>query len=98
MKILVDLLAGGLATWRLSNMLVNEYGPFGVFMRLRELAGIEHDSAGVPNVQPVNNVLSCIWCTSVWVALPMLLLPKRVSHALAISTIAIIVAERGVKA
>lgn len=93
---LSDVVTTGLATWRLSSMLVNEYGPFGMFMRLRALTGIEHDSSGVPIVVPTNNVLSCIWCTSVWVAALLLLLPRVVSCALAISTVAIVVSEKAV--
>lgn len=59
-----------LATWRISVMLVREAGPFFVFKKIRELTGIAHDPDG--NVLKVPDtffagLLSCVWCTSVWV-------------------------------
>ena len=60
----------GLATWRLSSLLVNEGGPFGVFLKLRTLAGITHDENGRPLAIPDNffaQLFSCVWCASVWV-------------------------------
>lgn len=47
-----------LATWRVSSLLVNEDGPFGIFDRIRSL----HE----PDSQ-VAEVLSCVWCTSIYV-------------------------------
>lgn len=58
------------ATWRLSNMLVHEDGPFHVFRRVREWVGIIHDDAGEVLQTPdrfFSNLLSCTWCTSMWV-------------------------------
>jgi len=67
---LPTLLILGLATWRVSNLLVNERGPFDIFVHLRELSGIEHDQDGIPTVIPdgfIPGVLSCVWCASMWV-------------------------------
>lgn len=53
---LTSLIILALATWRLSFMLVSETGMFGVFTFIRKHAN-------------VSGVLNCIFCTSVWVAI-----------------------------
>jgi Protein of unknown function (DUF1360) len=59
----------GLATWRISVMFVREAGPFFIFQRIREVAGIVHDRDGeilsVPD-RFLPGLLSCVWCSSVW--------------------------------
>lgn len=95
------LLILGFATWRISNLLVLEKGPFNVFVRIRELAGIIHDTQGEPYQYPDNflaELLSCVWCTSVWVgtawAIAWLLWPEvtvKVSVPFALSAIAIVI-------
>lgn len=62
----------GLATWRLSSLLVDEAGPGDIFLHLRELAGITHDDEKIPVIIPDTfpaGVLSCLWCASMWVGL-----------------------------
>lgn len=62
----------GLATWRVSSLLVNEGGPGNIFVKLRTIAGIEHDQEGIATIIPegfFSGILSCIWCCSMWVAL-----------------------------
>ena len=54
-----------LATWRLSNLLVNEDGPGNMFARLRNLAGVQDGTDTQPNA--IAGVFACIWCMSVWV-------------------------------
>lgn len=91
---LVDLLVHSLATWRVSNMLVSERGPFDVFIWVRSQTGILHyDDGSIAQVNPTNP-LSCLWCTSVWVALFLGLLPACVLRALAASALAIAIRER----
>jgi hypothetical protein len=46
-----------MATWRISSLLVNEEGPAGGFSRLRSFTG------------RFTELLTCIWCCSVWVGL-----------------------------
>jgi hypothetical protein len=46
-----------LATWRVSNMIVNEDGPFLIFNRLRARVELRTD------------LFSCVWCASIWVGL-----------------------------
>lgn len=60
-----------LAAWRLTNLLRWEEGPAKVFIRLRELMGIQHDAEGVPVSWPESfpaKIFSCPRCLSVWVA------------------------------
>lgn len=72
-KWLALLVIGGLATWRLSHMLVEEDGPFLIFFHLRDKTGIRYaldpdeDKLIVTNY-PTWNPLYCILCTSIWVA------------------------------
>lgn len=67
---MMNLLVGILATWRLSSLLFREGGPFEMFDRVREIAGVRHDEHGeaVADNQ-IGKMLSCFWCTSVWSAL-----------------------------
>lgn len=62
-----------LATWRVSSLLVREAGPFHIFEKLRELTGITHDEDGnileIPDDRFWVELLSCIWCCSIWVAI-----------------------------
>lgn len=70
-----DFLVLAVATWRTAAFLVREEGPWGIARWLRERAGIEHDADGDPvssSDNPVAQALGCVWCTSFWVAMPML--------------------------
>ena len=69
---LVELIVFGLATWRVSSLLVDEVGPFRIFLKLRQLVGIQHDVDDFVSIVPdtfLASLLSCVWCTSVWVGL-----------------------------
>lgn len=60
----------GLATWRISSLLVNENGPFHVFRKIREMAGIKYQDDFkylVPSTF-FAELLDCVWCSSVWVS------------------------------
>lgn len=55
-----------LATWRLTSLLVQERGPYAVFENLRrEYQGTE-----------LGKLLSCVWCSSIWAALIIILLDR----------------------
>lgn len=100
---LVDFFIYGFATWRVASLLVQEDGPWGVFMKLRELAGIEHDDGEV-FIIPSNffaGILSCVWCASMWVAFFWLVfwmawpwMALRLAIACSFSTVAILVDKR----
>ena len=83
----------GLATWRVSHMFVYEEGPFKLFVRIRELFGIKHDSDNIPIAWPDNCVLTCVWCFSVWVAFILYFLPIQISIILAVSAMACFLEE-----
>lgn len=68
-------------------MLVKEQGPLGVFTRLRELTGIQHDDDG-EFVSWGYSPLVCVLCTSVWVALFLVKAPKKFKEVLAVSGVA----------
>lgn len=60
----------GLATWRISSLLVHEAGPGDVFVKLREGVGFTHDANNHKVIIPDGfwgGVLSCVWCCSLWV-------------------------------
>jgi hypothetical protein len=91
---LVSILTLGLASWRLARMLVHEIGPFRLFTEIRKLNGIEHDVDGFPEVTNYDQVLSCIFCTSVWTSIILMLMPKPVVNVLAISAVAAVLEEK----
>jgi hypothetical protein len=65
-----------LATWRISSLLVNEAGPFDIFVKIREVFGIKHKDK-IPYEYPetfFTQLLSCVWCVSIWVAMVVTLL------------------------
>ena len=58
-----------LATWRISSMFVDEPGPFRIFVKIRELVGITHDSDDQVEIIPsgfLPGIFSCVWCFSLW--------------------------------
>jgi hypothetical protein len=63
---LLRLLRLTLATWRITSLLVQERGPYALLLRLREHhAGTE-----------VGKALECVWCTSVYAAVFILILDQ----------------------
>lgn len=85
----LEFIIRGLATWRVSYMLVKEEGPLDVFTKLRE-RDIEYSQwdSSVANYTP-GNPLWCVSCTSVWVAVAFALLPKWVVAPFAVSALAV---------
>jgi hypothetical protein len=66
----MDFLILSLATWRISNLFVNEDGPFMVFAELRRLAGATYDFEGEPIASnEAAKLLVCVFCCSVWLGL-----------------------------
>lgn len=77
---LLAAIAIGLATWRLTSLLVNEDGPWAVVQRLRKLVGITYypEQDGKPGGvaytrNPLAGALACFWCLSLYVA-PLVIL------------------------
>ena len=68
---IIHFLLLSLATWRIASLFTSEDGPLGIFRKLRDKVGITHDVNGDIECIPdkfLCNLLSCIWCFSVWVA------------------------------
>lgn len=84
MKQVLRLLRLMLATWRVTSLLVHEPGPYRVFVRLRE----HHRD------NEIGTALQCVWCTSVWVAIAIVILDHyypTLIDMLAVSTGAILI-------
>ena len=60
---LTSVVLGGLAVWRLSQLVVRDDGPWQVFARLRRRA----------ESTAWEGVLSCMYCCSLWIAAPVAL-------------------------
>jgi len=87
----LELFVYALAVWRISNLFVNERGPWKLFVHIRELSGIEHDESGTPVVIPDSSVFSCFLCTSIWVSLFTILMPNFFKDIFAGSALAIFI-------
>jgi hypothetical protein len=70
-----------LATWRIASLLARETGPFGIFTKLREVVGVKWKEEKGELIPYGENVISeailCVWCSSVWIALILVLLTVR---------------------
>jgi len=101
-----ELVIFGLATWRIASLLVQEDGPFYMFYRLREKVGIGHDENRKVFMIPDRffaQVLSCVWCSSIWVGFGWLAfwlwtpeIALKIAAAFSFSTVAIMI-DRWVK-
>lgn len=93
----------GLVVWRISNLLVNEEGPFDIFVLLRRIVGVRYDEYSVAyGKNVVARALTCVWCTSFWVSLvccPLVFIgisaniPDIILAVLALNSIAILINE-----
>lgn len=64
----LDLLLFGIASWRLTILLVRDTGPWGVFSWLREATGVKYDEYDYPyGTNAISRGLLCVNCTSVWI-------------------------------
>lgn len=72
---LIDIILLSFGTWRVSQALVIETGPFNLFRVVRELLGFEYAEDGLVIVLPESfpgTVFTCVWCMSFWIAFPAL--------------------------
>jgi hypothetical protein len=73
-NLLVAVVLDGLVVFTITYMLIALNGPWDIFKRIRELAGIQHDVDGYPNVisnKFFSKLLICFWCTSTWISAPI---------------------------
>lgn len=74
---LLRIIVGGVATWRVSHMLLYENGPFHIFRFIRiRLGVIYHHSEENYVVGYKYEITTCIWCLSMWVGLAVTLLQR----------------------
>lgn len=83
------LLILGLANWRIASLFALEDGPFNIFERIRQLPGLQE-------------LLSCLWCTSVWTGFFLALTARKqfdiraimiMPFTLALSAVAIVIQQ-----
>lgn len=87
----MKLLVLGLAVWRVSYFLVHEDGPGKVGQRIRKASGIEYSADGEIWAYNDYTPLTCVFCTSMWVAAVLMFLPGGIHRWLAASAIAVLV-------
>ncbi len=93
------LLIAALATWRLSSLLVNpnEVGPGKLLHKIRDWAGIYELGEDDEPLTNLGKLFACIWCMSMWVAVPVAIMAVSPIWALliplALSAAAIIAHE-----
>jgi len=80
-----------LAVWRISNLFVNEAGPWHMFTNVRRKFGVKHDEYDTPVAWPDGSVFECLWCFSLWVALLLAIVPWWFSTPFALSAVAVVV-------
>jgi len=63
-----------LACWRITTLIVYEAGPWDIFSKIREMAGLEYDGAGqvTGSRYRLLEALGCVWCMSMWVGAALL--------------------------
>jgi 1,4-dihydroxy-2-naphthoate octaprenyltransferase len=77
-----------LAIWRLSNMLVDELGPFHVFAKLRHKVGVKYSTHNNPYGETfLSEIFSCVYCVSVWISIIFVICDKL--HKVLLSRFAI---------
>ena len=76
MEILIKHLIIVLATWRVTNLFVNEFGPFNIFYKLRSRAKNTF----------FEDLLDCVYCSSIWIGFGFaLLVGKNLSEIFVLS-------------
>lgn len=84
-----NLLLNGLACYRLARLITKESGPFDVFHYLRSAVGVYDFGADGRPQSSLGKLFDCPYCTGVWVALILALLPKCKMQQLFISWVAV---------
>lgn len=95
----MDFLILALATFRISSLIADEDGPFGLFEWARGHLGVRRDEQG--NNYGTNNFavgVVCIWCNSIWVGVVIMglyIFSKQITVWMmipfALSTVALII-------
>lgn len=87
----------GLVSWRIASLLKEESGPFDILSKFRHLIGFRYvePSGELQLSNELALMISCVWCSSLWIAFGLSLLmyawPVAILNALGASTISILV-------
>ena len=73
---MLELLSNGLACYRLARLITKEAGPFDVFHYVRSAVGVYDYGANGRPQSTLGKLFDCPYCTGVWVALIIVLLPE----------------------
>jgi hypothetical protein len=73
----VRLISLGLATYRLASLISREAGPFDMFVHFRSWAGVYDIGPDKKPETMLGRMIECPYCTGVWVAIFLSLLPQR---------------------
>lgn len=97
----MDFIILALATFRISHLVADEDGPWGLFEWIRGKIGVRRDEKGEP--YGTNNFavgLVCQWCNSIWIGVVLMLLyiyTKQITvwvcFPLALSAVALTISE-----
>lgn len=67
---LVHLVILAFSCWRITGLLADEEGPFRIFERIRNKAGIKYNEKNEPYpTSEFARLLTCVWCLSMWVGI-----------------------------
>lgn len=66
-----------LATWRLAHLLAGERGPYDVLGKLRAACGVGYEPDGTVVAETeAAQLITCVWCSSPWLAAGLWLLRR----------------------
>lgn len=74
---MVELLRLGLATYRLTSLVVKEAGPFDMFVHFRSWAGVYDIGSDGKPLTVFGKMVECPYCFGLWMAILLTLLPEN---------------------
>lgn len=66
----MDIIILSLAVWQISNLLIDEAGPYSILERFRARIGIGYNAQGFPYAEnELAELFSCHFCLSIWIGI-----------------------------
>jgi len=92
---ILTFLAISLATWRISNLLMFESGPFGILEYTRKVIGVkEAYNPKIGWTSFISDLMACMYCFSVWVGVVLAIsLGQPLLLGFAYSAVAILIEQ-----